>query len=176
MSGSEKVGNLLSLISPLLHLVPLVNVFITSDLAVYLKHNGPVIGGLVVLYTLLMSSRVILGHVASKYPDTVSILKRPQNARDCSNFNSGGVGTDPWIGMPSGHVMTTAFILTMYGLNTPHLKNSKIYWVISLGLVVLVAIGRILKECHTVSQCVVGAICGIGLAIVTLYVTNATFK
>ncbi len=174
--SSVAVGNLLSLISPLLHLIPLVNVFITSKMALYLEQNGPVIGGLIVLYVLLMSSRILLGHIASKFPTMSPILKRPQNAKDCSNFNSGGVGKDPWIGMPSGHVMTTAFILTMYGLNTPHLKNSKIYWVISLGLVVLVAIGRILKECHTVSQCVVGAICGIGLAIITLYVTKAIFK
>lgn len=159
-------GNLLSLINPLLHLVLIVNAFVASSMSAYVKLNGPVIVGLVILYVQLKLSRFVLGHVVRTWPMTGPLLIRPVSANNCNIMNSGGKLDNPWIGMPSGHVMSTAFILTLYGLMIPRLKNSTYYWLFVVALVMLVSTGRVLKECHTVNQCIVGCICGILLAVI----------
>jgi membrane-associated phospholipid phosphatase len=59
------------------------------------------------------------------------------------------------LGMPSGHVESaTIMFLLLYFYGYISLP-------VSIILIFIVSLQRVLKECHTISQVIVGAICGI---------------
>lgn len=91
-----------------------------------------------------------------------SITLRPPNARDCNIFNKGGDASNR-IGMPSGHVLLTTFILFSLGYIYAHQKeimyfNSYMAFVIIF--ILLMAISRVKRNCHTILQVIVGFVLG----------------
>lgn len=96
-----------------------------------------------------------------------SITLRPPNARDCNIFNKGGDASSR-IGMPSGHVLLTTFILLslgfIYNYRGRKEKNNIIYFnsyvAFAAIFILLMAISRIMRNCHTVLQVVVGFVLG----------------
>ena len=108
------------------------------------------------------------------------IVLRPELAKNCSCFNTGGSYKNR-IGMPSGHVMMSTYIL--YGLykifrnnNWITGKNIHYYIFLCILLVFLMAISRIKRHCHNVWQVVVGCVLGIIFVEVWFYVFNVLFK
>lgn len=97
---------------------------------------------------LIKLSRVIL-------PKS-GIYLRPANAMNCSIFNTGGSYINR-IGMPSGHVLLTTYIL----LSTGYLLNFSLPSMIGIYIwILLMAISRIKKNCHTILQVIIGFIIG----------------
>lgn len=85
------------------------------------------------------------------------IFKRPNGATNCGLFNTGGL-VDHQSGFPSGHMCSISFI--MYYLL---LKSNKVNFsnIILYNIpILLVAIGRYMKGCHTFIQILAGYIIG----------------
>lgn len=77
-------------------------------------------------------------------------LLRPQLARDCNVLNKGG-DCSKCIGMPSGHMLISTFVLvSMYGIN-----------VYVIGVLFFMGASRMRKKCHTFNQVIVGCIVGL---------------
>ena len=94
------------------------------------------------------------------------VFRRPSGACDCDILNSAG-SYEHRGGMPSGHVMTAAFVVTMICLMNP---SSPLAVVASAVTVLLIATARVQKRCHTVLQVAVGAAAGVAWAFVCWYV------
>lgn len=93
-------------------------------------------------------------------------IERPMSGNSrvnpyCSALNTSDVSPSRpqgQAGMPSGHTCTVAFCLFGVALLLQH----RIAWVIfSMAVVILMAVCRVLAECHTVPQTVVGGVLGI---------------
>lgn len=89
------------------------------------------------------------------------IFKRPNGATDCGLFNSGGL-VDDQSGFPSGHMCSISFIMLYLLLKTDNLSFSN-FMLYSIPIL-LVAIGRYMKGCHTLIQILAGYIVGGSLA------------
>jgi membrane-associated phospholipid phosphatase len=119
-------------------------------------------------------ARMILGLVCvmvfikamHSLPSSISsIIRRPKGACNCNIMNNGG-SYEGRAGMPSGHVMTSAFIIYMIVHKTPTHEMK-----LAGGLcVLLIAVSRIQKKCHTPLQVIVGALLGAFAAHVTIHV------
>lgn len=91
-------------------------------------------------------------------------FQRPLAAKDCGIFNNGGECGGK-LGMPSGHVMTTAFVLFAVLWTSTHAKS--VVWNLTFsGLVVVMAWSRVARQCHTPLQTLVGFVLGVGIAAV----------
>lgn len=90
-----------------------------------------------------------------------SITLRPPNANNCNIYNKGGDASNR-VGMPSGHVLITTFILLSLGyIYTQQTVYFNSYTVFAGVFILLMAISRIKRNCHTVLQVLVGFILGL---------------
>jgi len=89
------------------------------------------------------------------------VFKRPNGARNCGLFNTGGL-VDDESGFPSGHMTSISFVMLYLLLKT---KNSNFSNFILYNIpILLVAIGRYMKGCHNIIQILAGYIVGASLA------------
>ena len=92
----------------------------------------------------------------------VEAFKRPRGATDCDFFcRNGDCEGNP--GMPSGHMATTAFVLTFIYL-AEDLSNRGAYLAFAVIFLILMGLARHVKRCHTVLQIVLGAAWGAACA------------
>jgi len=144
-------------------ILPLVFWFVTHK-SVYLW----IMLGSVILQVFIKLSRYI------QYPKTWKhIVMRPKKAMNCSLFNQGGIYKNR-IGMPSGHVLITTFVLISIGLiMKSHLSSYTNVWFIgSILIISLMCISRIKRHCHNLAQVIIGAICGLLSAILWILLYN----
>lgn len=117
----------------------------------------------ITLGALLATAFIAMTRVLPWPPATYAYAKRPDDAANCSTWNTGGSYTGQ-IGMPSGHVLLTAYVavaLTSHLYSLTHVSSKFLGAVIASGiLVVLMAISRVKRRCHTLSQVIVGGILG----------------
>ena len=83
------------------------------------------------------------------------VFKRPDGARDCSIFNTGG-NVEQESGFPSGHVAIISFVM-----NFLNLKEKNIIYNIPI---ILVALSRYFNKCHNIIQIIAGYLLGYGVA------------
>jgi membrane-associated phospholipid phosphatase len=95
---------------------------------------------------------------------------RPSGAKECSLLNNEDNSIN---GFPSGHIVTTSFILTsifmysFYYANTTKDKKSKLLFVIlSAVYIMLMMYSRVEKRCHTLIQTIAGLVVGFFLGVV----------
>lgn len=89
---------------------------------------------------------------------------RPLGAHNCNLYNQGG-DYSRRVGMPSGHVMMTSFILVSIG-RIYATENNKLPLIIVICVAIsLMAISRVKRSCHTILQVCVGAIVGSTIAL-----------
>jgi len=89
------------------------------------------------------------------------IFKRPNGARNCGLFNTGGLADDQ-SGFPSGHMSSISFVMLYLLLKTKNLTFSN-FMLYNIPIL-LVAIGRYMKGCHTLIQILAGYTVGGSLA------------
>ncbi len=136
----------LSLFVYALSAYPIISYIITGKIE-YLY----VLIGIVLIEIFIKISRIIL-------PKNQYFL-RPNDASNCSICNDGGDYSNR-IGMPSGHVLMTTFIVYIYLLDLSN--NSNFYqYICGILIIFLVALSRVKKQCHTIPQVIVGAVLGI---------------
>ena len=93
----------------------------------------------------------------------VDAFKRPRGATDCDFFcRNGDCEGNP--GMPSGHMATTAFVLTFIYL-VEDLGNRGAYLAFAAVFLVLMGLARHGKRCHTVLQIILGTAWGGACAV-----------
>lgn len=94
---------------------------------------------------------------------------RPPGAHDCNLLNSGG-DYDGRIGMPSGHMLTTSFVLlSLLATSTnPHWSHS----IFVITAITAMGWSRIVRGCHTLAQVLVGIVFGGLLAWVTRWLVD----
>ncbi len=98
------------------------------------------------------------------------LMVRPSQARNCNVINQGGYHGQA-IGMPSGHVLITAYVtFTIYLLHP-----SWITLCFSVVSTLLVAMARMAKNCHTFMQTIVGSTLGILSGYLTIWVSKRFF-
>jgi len=90
------------------------------------------------------------------------IFKRPNGARDCGLFNTGGL-VDDQSGFPSGHMCSISFVMIYLFLQSKKINFSN--FILYNIPVLLVAIGRYMKGCHTLIQILAGYIIGWMIAL-----------
>ncbi len=105
----------------------------------------------------------IIKKISTKFD--YEFLKRPIGARNCDIFSRNGL-VEGKPGFPSGHVTSTVSLFVGLALLFPEYRIHAI----TSGIVysVLMAISRINKKCHTITQTVAGA----GLGIVGTIILN----
>lgn len=91
-------------------------------------------------------------------------LLRPKGAKNCSTFNRGG-NCEHRVGMPSGHVLLTTYVLFAVLWTSEHASSAGANAGV-LAAALLMAVARVQKGCHTVAQVVAGM--GVGLAMAKL--------
>lgn len=94
-----------------------------------------------------------------------AILKwftRPSNARNCNVINQGGFHGSA-IGMPSGHMLITAYVASCIYLIDP--TNLKLFS--GIVMIVLMACARFYSHCHSLAQICIGTLVGIASAYLT---------
>lgn len=92
------------------------------------------------------------------------MLARPKGACNCGITNGGG-SYEHRSGMPSGHVMTTTYILCMIAIKSNNLYTS----VVSVALIISMMVSRVVKKCHTIPQVIAGALLGFASSTVVTY-------
>jgi len=89
------------------------------------------------------------------------VFLRPSNAVNCSLYNRGGNYAGR-VGMPSGHVALTTFVLCsilyIYKSNANH---SPIVYVLVVLMIGLMCMSRYYRHCHNIPQIVMGFVLGI---------------
>lgn len=103
---------------------------------------------------------------------------RPPGARDCGAFNNGG-SYEGRIGMPSGHVMNTAYVLLSLALLSPgdeHTLLKLLKLALALAWTLAMAWSRVARGCHTVAQVIAGACLGAAFAYATALVVRRLVK
>jgi membrane-associated phospholipid phosphatase len=120
------------------------------------------------LYIALYSYVAIQIHdVIKRYSVNLKyeFLKRPSDAKNCDLFSRNGfVGGKP--GFPSGHVTSTVSFFASFYILYPEYRQQTV--IIGIVYTVLMAISRINKRCHTITQTVAGAVLG----LITPYLFN----
>jgi len=89
------------------------------------------------------------------------VFKRPNGARNCGLFNTGGL-VDDQSGFPSGHMSSISFVMLYLLLKTKNINFSN--FILYNIPILLVAIGRYMKGCHNIIQILAGYIVGGSLA------------
>jgi len=116
----------------------------------------------VILGTLICE---ILIKVSRRIFPKSGIFLRPPDAMNCSLFNKGGSYANR-IGMPSGHVALTTFVITSL-LYLNHRRISIPLIIIGFLVIVLMGLSRYYRRCHTAYQVIAGA--GLGILLFGLY-------
>jgi membrane-associated phospholipid phosphatase len=98
-----------------------------------------------------------------------SYLLRPKGAKNCNTFNRGG-DCEHRVGMPSGHVLMTTYVLFAV-LWTSEKADDVAANAAVMVAAVLMAVARVQKGCHTVGQVVAGM--GVGAVMAKLAVAWA---
>ena len=80
---------------------------------------------------------------------------RPEGAKDCNSFCSGG-SVEGKPGFPSGHVATVTLFVLLMGLYT-----QSYYWLLGFFWIGAMAWSRYEKRCHSVEQVAGGALVGL---------------
>lgn len=126
---------------------------------------------------------VILPMISKYYTsntDYPEIFKRPDGARDCNLFNTGGI-CDQESGFPSGHVTLISYFCfyiysiykdsvfdSLYGTTdkdekintfTVYLKDLSVFVIFALPIIIM-GYARYMKKCHNFVQVLAGAITG----------------
>jgi len=87
------------------------------------------------------------------------VFLRPSDAINCNLFNRGGNYANR-IGMPSGHMALTTFVISslIYVFNPS-------YSVALLGVIIIILMGfsRYFRKCHNMYQVIAGAVLGLSL-------------
>lgn len=89
------------------------------------------------------------------------VMLRPKGACNCNIANSGGCYANK-IGMPSGHVLLTAFIVSWLVIQNPNPFKVAL----ASFMIVIVAIARYKKKCHNITQVIAGAVIGVIFALI----------
>lgn len=130
-------------------LVLFVNVYVIFTLDIV-----AILGFMIAIYI-----QVILKKLTTNLQPSY-IFKRPDGARNCGLFNTGGL-VDHKSGFPSGHVTAISFLMNSILLN----KNYTLYNIFLYNVpVLLVAYARVMSGCHNTIQVVAGYILGITIA------------
>jgi len=109
---------------------------------------------------------IIVGCVASlafvkitrMLPPIHPAMLRPKGARDCNILNKGGL-EEGKIGMPSGHVLLSTFVV--FSLLLSGGKITALKTVFSVGCLIAVGVSRVQKGCHTWPQVIAGFVFGV---------------
>ena len=112
-----------------------------------------------------------LGNYLSNIYGTIDIpvigrFKRPEGASNCGVFYIDKDNISTTSGMPSGHCILTAFtciylyhyITNKYDMNY---NNSVLLFILLMIIVIYMAYTRILFNCHTFEQTIIGTLMGI---------------
>lgn len=94
-------------------------------------------------------------------------LLRPKGANNCSTFNRGG-SCEHRVGMPSGHVLLTSYVLFAVLWTSEH-ANSVPANAGVMAAALLMAVARVKKGCHTVAQVAAGLVLGMVMAKLAAY-------
>ena len=112
-----------------------------------------------------------LGNYLSNIYGTIDIpvigrFKRPEGAANCGVFYIDKDNISTTSGMPSGHCILTAFtciylyhyITNKYDMNY---NNSVLLFILLMIIVIYMAYTRVLFNCHTLEQTIIGTLMGI---------------
>lgn len=92
------------------------------------------------------------------------LYARPKGACDCGIANDGG-NYEGRSGMPSGHVMTTAYVLFVLSLRSKNMLST----LVSCCVIVAMMYARLVKKCHTMPQVIMGVLLGLVSSAVATY-------
>lgn len=129
---------------------PFIRLFDSGDIR-YIA----IIFGLFVAICIVKVSRLL--------PFTHAIFLRPSSAMNCNLINQGGPCGGA-IGMPSGHVLVTTYMLVSLLLLDDRISSTKAS--VSAIIVIVMGVSRYQKHCHNIPQLIVGALIGASLAVV----------
>ena len=130
----------------LIYIIPVVLYYITGNIVHFKAFLG-------VTGTTIISETIKYFFIGKTSP-------RPSGAKDCNMLcNDGNQSGRP--GMPSSHSASVAFI---YGFYTQQASTSPIISNLLLGYALLVMLSRYIKQCHSLSQIIVGATLGLSLS------------
>jgi hypothetical protein len=115
-----------------------------------------IVVGLIVAQICVKLTRLI--------PFKHTLFYRPDKAKNCSIFNCGGACNGK-VGMPSGHVLKAAYVVTSLVLIDKSIKPHKV--AIGFIIIALIAMSRVRKQCHNVPQVIIGGIFGTCFGIIT---------
>ena len=132
-------------------LVLFVNVYVIFTLDIV-----AILGFMIAIYI-----QVILKKLTTNLQPSY-IFKRPDGARNCGLFNTGGL-VDEKSGFPSGHMCSISFV--MIYLLLKHGKMNIRNFILYNIPVILVAIGRYMKGCHNLIQISAGYLVGFSVAM-----------
>lgn len=147
-----EVYNFLSLLVFALCSYPVIQYIITTN--IYYLY---IVVFIILIECFIKTTRFIL-------PQT-SLFLRPKKAFNCGICNGGGDYSNR-IGMPSGHVMMSTFIIFVMVSHLGFIQQ-----LIGLFLVCCIAFSRVRKNCHNIAQVTCGFIFGIifGMIFVSLF-------
>lgn len=160
-------SNLISISILLLTSVPLIVYFYTSNL----------------FYLVLFYLTIVISYCNENFKKLVSYIfensewtLRPSGAKECSLLNNEDNSLN---GFPSGHLVTTSFILTaifMYSFSFNKIKRVKgtksklLFVILSAVYIMLMMYSRLEKRCHTLTQTIAGLVVGFVLGVVYIRV------
>lgn len=108
----------------------------------------------------------IIVKLTRRLPVVHPVQLRPSGAKNCSILNRGG-SYEGRIGMPSGHVMLTSYVLvSLYMISEP---EDKLYYGIAMIIgITLMSMSRVIRVCHNIPQVVIGATLGAVFAYISV--------
>lgn len=96
--------------------------------------------------------------VTRMLPPIHPAMLRPKGARDCNILNKGG-SAEGKIGMPSGHMLLSTFVI--FSLLFTGGRVTAVKAAFSAGCVIAIGLSRVMKGCHTWPQVVAGFLFGV---------------
>jgi len=159
-------ANLVSLSVILLYAIPAIRWFQTGRWAEWLALVG-------MMGTVALNETVKHALIGTQSP-------RPANAADCNLWvNDGPCGGKP--GMPSGHSAQVSFLAAYYlqeAFLTPSAPSSaslaspstafRFFALLLVGYALVVMYSRYVKQCHTPTQILMGALLGTSASVIVL--------
>lgn len=161
------VADLLRL-SPRLVLIASIVGYISSKQVIFLRF---------VIYYLITELIAVLSKIITSAVFPLSMISRPPGAGNCKGCGVVAKSGDCYnasleIGMPSGHSMTLTMASTFWILwvfqKTSYSNQTKmllISMLSSVSISVMLSRTKLMENCHTIPQVVVGAFMGIGLGV-----------
>lgn len=151
-------ANLVSLSVVLLYVIPAVRWFQTGQWREWLALVG-------MMGTVALNETVKHVFIGTRSP-------RPANAADCNLWvNDGPCGGKP--GMPSGHSAQVAFLAAYYlqeafWTDASSTSAFRLFALLLVGYALLVMYSRYVKQCHTPTQILTGALLGASASVIVL--------